>query len=154
MNNAFPDLYANRRAASPKPIPPGVRHPPNAFLLFARDERPIISARCPGMSAGEVTSILSHLWRSLDPVKKAAYRLEEERRSSVLALATELSHVESEQLPSPQVHPFVPPKMNFKSPAELLPGEFPSGASERKGMQLLGSMHSPWDLITPVVKLP
>jgi hypothetical protein len=55
------------------------KRPPNAFLLFCRDERPTICERCPKMSPADVSSLLSHLWRSLDHESKAQYKEEELR---------------------------------------------------------------------------
>jgi hypothetical protein len=55
------------------------KRPPNAFLLFCRDERPAVCARCPGLSSTDVSSLLSHLWRSLSEETKQRYRIEEQR---------------------------------------------------------------------------
>jgi hypothetical protein len=55
------------------------KRPPNAFLLFCRDERPRICERCPNMNPSDVSSLLSHLWRSLAEEAKVQYK-EEERR--------------------------------------------------------------------------
>jgi hypothetical protein len=63
----------DRRAARP------AKRPPNAFLLFCRDERYSVWQCCPSMSPCDVLSLLSHVWRSLDDESKARYKQEEHR---------------------------------------------------------------------------
>jgi hypothetical protein len=138
MNDHLVDPSARRRTTPKKPSTPRVRHPPNAFLLFARDERPVICARCPGMTAGEITSILSLLWRSLDPQKKAAYKLEEQRQMS--AFGPEPAPQEPQISPAPAPAPH---KLSFKSPAELLPDGLELGATRLPVMPLFGLMTKP-----------
>jgi hypothetical protein len=76
MHKSGPDRCATRPA----------KRPPNAFLLFCRDERPSVCERCPSMSPCDVSSLLSHLWRSLDDESKARYKQEELRLQRECAL--------------------------------------------------------------------
>jgi hypothetical protein len=53
------------------------KQPPNAFLLFCRDERPKIGERLPGLAPSDVSLLLSQMWRSLDDESKTRYKEEE-----------------------------------------------------------------------------
>jgi hypothetical protein len=66
---------------TPKKVtkPDSIKCPPNAFFLFSRVERASICERYPRVSPSEVSSLLSHLWRSLDEESKARYKSEEVR---------------------------------------------------------------------------
>lgn len=50
------------------------KKPPNAFILFCRDTRPSLVQKFPKMPSSDVSSLLSHLWKSLDPLKKENYK--------------------------------------------------------------------------------
>ena len=50
------------------------KRPPNAFILFCRDTRPALVQKCPKMASSDISSLLSHLWRSLEPVSKQNYK--------------------------------------------------------------------------------
>ncbi|OHT01278.1 hypothetical protein TRFO_31954 [Tritrichomonas foetus] len=52
------------------------KRPPNAFILFSREMRPSLIQKCPNMAPSDVSSLLSHLWRSLDPNKKQNYKIQ------------------------------------------------------------------------------
>jgi hypothetical protein len=73
----FSDACVTKRSRS-RPA----KRPPNAFILFCRNERQTVCDRCPNLSPGDVSSLLSHLWRSLDPESKAHYKQEELRLQS------------------------------------------------------------------------
>jgi hypothetical protein len=65
------------------------------------------------MTPAEISSLMSHLWHSLDPASKARYTSEELRLKS-------LFHAQENQdvATTPTEHPRT--RMVFKSPAELL----------------------------------
>ena len=57
----------------------GCKRPPNAFILFCRDTRPSITQKFPKMPSSDVSSLLSHLWRSLDVLTKQCYKQQAEK---------------------------------------------------------------------------
>jgi hypothetical protein len=71
MDHPTPRKKASKRGAK--------KQLPKAFLLFCRDERPEVLSRCPEMTASEVSSVLSHRWRSLSKESKDRYKREEQR---------------------------------------------------------------------------
>jgi hypothetical protein len=95
------------------------------------------------MTAGEITSILSYLWRSLDPQKKATYKLEEQRRLSIFTSESGSPHTEPEPTDELPMRPPPPPKLSFKSPAELFPDGFRTGMNAFPGIPLFGVMAKP-----------
>lgn len=51
-----------------------ILRPPNAFLLFAREKRPLVAAANPNDDSQRVNVRLGELWRSLDETEKQRYR--------------------------------------------------------------------------------
>jgi hypothetical protein len=84
--------------------PPIKKRPPNAFLLFCREERPKVCARCPGMTPSDVSSLLSHLWRSLSNESKMRYKREEHR------LQAEFNSRNEDPIPPPRSDPEMQPR--------------------------------------------
>jgi hypothetical protein len=124
----FPPLTP--RARPPRntaPRPRKLKRPPNAFLIFCKQERPSVCERCPGMSPGEISSLLSHLWRSLDAEAKARYKSEEIRlqseftNSETYSMPVRNIPLAKEQTPS---NDSSAKRLVFKSPAELVPAVF------------------------------
>jgi hypothetical protein len=93
------------------------KQPPNAFLLFCRDERPKVCERLPGLAPADVSLLLSHMWRSLDDESKGRYKEEE--------------HKLIEDLPRPLDPP--PQRADAPRPASL---ELPHLAPEMFALQL------------------
>jgi hypothetical protein len=77
------------------------KRPPNAFLLFCKNERPSVCRRCPGMAAADISSLLSHLWRSLDEGTKARYKTEEMRLEQEYAVRSAKTPVTARQQAAP-----------------------------------------------------
>jgi len=48
--------------------------PPNCFMLFSQENRPLLQAECPKMSNSEISKLLGERWKALHPNKKKIYR--------------------------------------------------------------------------------
>lgn len=50
-----------------------IKRPMNAFLVYARTHRPILSKTCPNATAAEITLKLGIEWRKLSDEQKVPY---------------------------------------------------------------------------------
>jgi len=48
--------------------------PPNCFMIFSQEFRPILQLECPKLSNAEISRLLGERWKKLHPNKKQVYR--------------------------------------------------------------------------------
>jgi hypothetical protein len=82
-----------------------------------------VCARCPGMTPSDVSSLLSHLWRSLNEDSKMRYKSEEQK----LRLEYE-NHTRAQPRPPPPARGLAPRSTTLDLPhlsADIITGEAP-----------------------------
>ncbi|XP_061616939.1 transcription factor SOX-18-like isoform X1 [Phyllopteryx taeniolatus] len=62
-----------------------IKKPPNAFLIFMKEQRPFVKAAAPRQDSAAVNKVLGQMWKSLTPAEQLSYFQESERLSRIHA---------------------------------------------------------------------
>ncbi|XP_061681856.1 transcription factor 7-like 1 [Syngnathoides biaculeatus] len=64
---------------------PYIKKPPNAFMIFMQENRPLVKAQFFNIDSANVNKILGQMWKSLTPAQQDPYFQESERLSRLHA---------------------------------------------------------------------
>ncbi|XP_057696523.1 transcription factor 7-like 1-D [Corythoichthys intestinalis] len=67
------------------PVSDYIKKPPNAFMLYMKEQRPLVKAQFVNMDSASVNRILGQMWKSLTTTEQEKYFAESERLSAIHA---------------------------------------------------------------------
>ncbi|XP_061540287.1 transcription factor 7-like 1-B [Phycodurus eques] len=76
-----PNSKRTRNTSGPKEERPYIKKPPNAFMLFMKERRPVVKAQFQNSDSAAVNKILGQMWKSLTPAEQLPFFQESERLS-------------------------------------------------------------------------
>ncbi|XP_061634810.1 transcription factor 7-like 1-B [Phyllopteryx taeniolatus] len=77
----LPPNTKTRNTSGPKEERPYIKKPPNAFMLFMKERRPVVKAQFQNSDSAAVNKILGQKWKSLPPAEQLPFFQESERLS-------------------------------------------------------------------------
>ncbi|XP_061634809.1 transcription factor 7-like 1 isoform X2 [Phyllopteryx taeniolatus] len=74
-----------RNKCTEEPTRPYIKKPPNAFMLFMKEQRPVVKAKIVNKDSATLNKVLGKLWKSLALKEQLKYFRESERLSQIHA---------------------------------------------------------------------
>ncbi|XP_061540710.1 transcription factor 7-like 1 isoform X2 [Phycodurus eques] len=74
-----------RNKCAEEPTRPYIKKPPNAFMLFMKEQRPVVKAKIVNKDSATLNKVLGKMWKSLTLEEQLKYFQESERLSQIHA---------------------------------------------------------------------